>query len=164
MRQRWMQLPRTCWPVMLGVLVGCGSDYVPAPIPPAEPPAPAQAASEPAAPAPTPTPTPTPAAPAPATVTQKAEAGVGAQGHYGRGFVTTPVATYFWAQQATVFKMQIPETLKLYKAEHEKGPQSHEEFMALLKANQIQLPELPEGHRYEYDPQAEQLNVVRPAQ
>ena len=40
---------------------------------------------------------------------------------------------------------------------------SHEEFMEkIVQANNIRLPELPEGHRYLYDPTTNELMVERP--
>ena len=32
----------------------------------------------------------------------------------------------------------------------------------IIKANQIKLPDLPEGDRYQYDPKTEQLMVESP--
>ena len=102
-------------------------------------------------------------APAPTMVVEKADVGVGAKGRdYGPGLVTTPVAQYFAAREAIVFRIQVPEALKLYKAEHGKGPQTMEEVLNILKANMIRLPELPEGHQYAYDPESEELKVIHP--
>jgi len=33
----------------------------------------------------------------------------------------------------------------------------------IIKANNISLPELPEGHKYVYDPKLEMLMVEKPA-
>jgi len=88
------------------------------------------------------------------------KAGVGAtgKGQYGvtseqpMSIVTTPVSTYFFAQEKTVFDMQIPQALSLFQASEGRYPNSHEEFMQkIIQANQIVLPKLPEGDSYIYD-------------
>ena len=54
--------------------------------------------------------------------------------------------------------------MALFKATEGRAPKTHEEFMErIIKAGTIKLPELPEGHRYRYDPQTEQLMVEQPA-
>ena len=54
--------------------------------------------------------------------------------------------------------------MKLFKASEDRAPKSHEEFMEkIIKANNIHLPELPDGQRYQYDPKTEQLMVESPA-
>jgi hypothetical protein len=105
---------------------------------------------------------PAPAPPAP--VLKKAEVGVGEKGHgYGAGPVATPASTYFMAKERIAFDIQIPHAMNLFKAMEGHMPKSHEEFMEkIIKANQIQLPKLPEGERYVYDPKQEQL-MVEPA-
>lgn len=94
-----------------------------------------------------------------------AAVGVGKKGHYdGEGPMRTPVSQYFRLQEKIAFDIEIPHALELYKATDPqfKGPKSHEEFMEkIIQANRIALPELPEGERYEYDPQDEKLYVVR---
>ena len=55
--------------------------------------------------------------------------------------------------------------MKTYKAidPENKGPRSHEEFMErIIKENAIELPILPDGHRYRYDPESEDLLIERP--
>lgn len=142
MRAIWLGLL-----LVLATVVGCG-DYRPAPLAPT----PQQTA----------TPTP-PAASTPPLVMEKAEAGVGAKGRdYGPGLVTTPISQYFLAKEKTVFDIQVPKAMQLYKATTGHAPQSLEEFVKVMKENQIKLPELPEGHKYVYDPQAEQLQVIHP--
>ena len=52
--------------------------------------------------------------------------------------------------------------MKLFKAEHDRAPKSHEEFMeVIIKANQIKLPELLDNETYRYDPEREELMVDR---
>ncbi|NLX98822.1 MAG: hypothetical protein GXY83_21910 [Rhodopirellula sp.] len=128
---------------------GCG-DYQPAAVPP------------PAAPAPATAPPATVAQPE--MVREEADVGVGKKGRdYGPGLVTTPIATYFAAREKITFQIQIPDAMRLYKASNGHAPKTEEEFMEqIIKPNRINLPELPEGHRYLYDPQAEQLMVEHP--
>lgn len=96
---------------------------------------------------------------------EEAQAGVGAKGRgYGGGVYTEPLHQKFTIQQRLVFSVQIPEAMKLYKAEHNnRAPQSHEAFMKdIIEANSIGLPELPEGDKYIYDPKLEKLLVQHP--
>lgn len=110
-----------------------------------------------------------PASPEPATDMErvKAERGVAAAGRSldeHQGMLVTPAKAYFSVRERAVFDIQVPEALKLFKATNGNGPRSHDEFMAqIIQANQIQLPELPDGQRYVYDPETEQLMVERPA-
>jgi len=139
---------------------GPGAPPPPPPPPPppageqqtAEPPAPAEAAPQ------------EPAPPAEGMERQKAEMGVGKKGRgYEPGMITTPVATYFAARERMVFDIQIPQAMKMYKAVNEHGPKSHDEFMKkIIQENLIRLPDLPDGHRYLYDPTTEELMVERP--
>jgi hypothetical protein len=113
----------------------------------------------------------TPAAPpavtpsVPPTIQKKAEVGVGKKGRgYGKGVIVTPIASLFATRERLVFDVTIPEAMKLFKAMEDRAPKSHEEFMEkIIKANNIHLPELPEGDRYMYDPKTEQLMVESPA-
>jgi hypothetical protein len=126
------------------------------------------AAVKPAADAAAAAPPAAPAAPAADGTAEKAQVGVGTKGrdYGGPGFVTTPVQEYFRAGERIAFEVQIPNAMKLYKAEHDnKGPKTHEEFMnIIIKENAVALPELPAGEEYFYDPATEALMVRKPAQ
>lgn len=104
--------------------------------------------------------------PPPATETVKAEQGVGIKGRSldeYEGVVVTPVKTLFAFKEKAVFEIQIPQALTLFNASEGRNPTSHEEFMEkIVQANNIRLPELPEGHRYLYDPATNELMVERP--
>ncbi len=87
-------------------------------------------------------------------------AGVGAtgKGQYGvtseqpMSIITTPISTYFFAQEKTVFDMQIPQAMNLFQASEGRYPNSEEEFMErIIKANMINLPKLKDGDSYFYD-------------
>jgi hypothetical protein len=135
--------------LMLGaaLLLGCSRS---------EPAAQPAAAPQPAVNVPPPPPPPPP---------KKAEMGVGKKGRgYGRGVVATPIASLFAVRERLAFDIQIPEAMKLFKANEDRAPKSHEEFMErIVKENHITLPLLPEGDRYQYDPKTEQLMVEQPA-
>ena len=98
------------------------------------------------------------------TVQEKAQPGVTGKGQdYGGRLITTPVAAYFSTRERIVFNIQIPEALKLYKAFEGRAPKTHEEFMQkVIKDNSIRLPELPQDHRYVFDPETQQLMVEHP--
>jgi hypothetical protein len=100
--------------------------------------------------------------------TVKAEVGVGKKGRSldeHEGFVVTPVKSLFAVRERAVFEVQIPKALQLFNGFEGRNPKSHEEFWEkIVKANNLegQMPELPEGHRYQYDPETNELMVVRP--
>lgn len=166
------QPKRQVQPEMVNVTIDPGTPVAPPPPPAAEPSKTAAASTEQKAPPPPPPPadagkTEAPSAPpADNTVREEAKVGVGKKGRgYGAGLVTTPVAAYFGARERIAFEIQIPEAMKLYKALNGNAPKTHEEFMQkIIKENAVRLPELPEGHRYVYDPKAEQLMVESPQQ
>jgi len=91
--------------------------------------------------------------------------GAGVQGRrYGGGVVTEPVRQYFRLQQASVFEIQIPHDLDLFKAEHNRWPKNWDEFeKAILEPAGIKLPELPAGEKYVFDSQQGELMVEKPA-
>ncbi len=100
-------------------------------------------------------------------VAQKAGVGVGkstqAMDRHGKtgDVVAGPAKTLFRTQEKLVFEIQIPQALNLYKAEHGKGPQSHDEFMEkIIRRNSIKLPELPPGRHYQFDVEKQELWVV----
>lgn len=139
-----------CSFALCGVIAGSGC------LPEPDPPKPGPAAQPPQ---------PTGGEQAPGTVRSKAEVGVGAKGHgYGEGLVSTPAGAYFRTKERIAFDIQIKHAMNLFKAMENRAPKSHEEFMEkIIRANHIALPELPEGHRYVYDPKTEELMVEQPA-
>lgn len=95
-----------------------------------------------------------------------AKVGVGKKGrNYGGGLITEPASQYWKAKERIAFEIQIPHALQLYKALNDfKAPKTHEEFMEkIIKEQKIELPELPPGRKYVYDPEKEQLMVERTA-
>lgn len=125
-------------------------------------------AARPAAPA-TP-PQATTAAPPPAdpnTERVTAQAGVGAKGRsldaYQGGYLVTPAKAYFAAKERIVFEIQFPSQYKLYKAGDGVVPKDFDDLKAkVLDPYQIKLPPLPQGHRYVWDAEKEELQVERP--
>lgn len=95
----------------------------------------------------------------------KAEAGVGKQGQVigeKQGFLRTPAKALFTAKQKIAF-MSIQHAVNLYDAEHGFKPKTEEEFMTkIIEFNGIELPELPEGQKYVWDPDAGELMVEKP--
>jgi hypothetical protein len=79
-----------------------------------------------------------------------------------QSIISTPAREYFQLRERIVFD-SVKHALDLYVAEHGEGPKSHEDFMRdIIELNQIQLPELPKGQRYVYNPQTQELMVERP--
>ena len=104
------------------------------------------------------------------TVLVRAQTGVGAQGSSlarptagnAAEIVTAPVYAMFRTQQRVIFQ-QIEHAKNLFQGEHGRLPNSHEEYMQeIIQKNNIQLPRLPDGQEYVYDPAAGELNVRRP--
>ena len=98
------------------------------------------------------------------TVREKARRGMGKKGQgYGGGIITQPIATYFQTRDRIAFAVQIPHSMKLYKAMNGRYPKDLDEFMdKIIRLAGIDLPELPDGHRYVYDPKKGELLVERP--
>ncbi len=97
---------------------------------------------------------------------KKADVGATGKGQFAdsaekpMSIITVPLATYFRAQEMSVFRIQIPQALKLYQAETGEMPKTHDEFMQnIIKKNQIQLPKLPEGDTYVYNPSTAELMI-----
>ena len=68
-----------------------------------------------------------------------------------------------WTAREKIVLDQIRHALDLYKATEGHTPRNHKEFMErIIKENHVQLPALPTGHNYVYDPEADELMVERP--
>ena len=97
-----------------------------------------------------PAPSPQPAQPVPAGV------GVGQAGRsldQYEGAVVTPVKALFSTQEFLTYNVSVTQALNLYEAEHGSRPKTHQEFMdKIIKPNNINLPELPPGRTYRWDP------------
>lgn len=106
------------------------------------------------------------AAPAAGTERVEAQAGVGIKGRSLDGYqgpTVTPARAYFSARERIAFDAAVPKALQLYEATNGEAPKSHEQFMTqVIEANSVQLPDLPQGQRYVYDPQTKELMVERP--
>ena len=114
-----------------------------------------------------PPPPPPPTLKPPEPILKKAAVGAGVKGHYDSVTViapiVTPIASYFCIRERLAYDIQIPEAMKYFKANEDRVPKSHEEFMErIIKENHIALPLLPEGHRYVYDPKRGELMVEQP--
>jgi hypothetical protein len=98
------------------------------------------------------------AAEQPAMQAQKATAGVGKKGQSLRDnqgvakIIAGPVAALANVEQMVTFDIQVKKALDLYRALEGSPPKSHEEFMEkIIRANRIQLPELPAGAVYHFN-------------
>ncbi|MDX1928526.1 MAG: hypothetical protein SFV81_18495, partial [Pirellulaceae bacterium] len=96
----------------------------------------------------------------------KAQAGVGIKGRSLDGetgigkMISAPAATLFTVKEKVVFEIQLPQALNLFLASEGRPPKSHAEFMEkIVKANQIQLPELPAGMTYRFNTELGELWV-----
>lgn len=74
--------------------------------------------------------------------------------------VTGPLEAY-GPMVEQISKTHVAHALNLYQAEHDHYPRDYDEFMReIIKKNNIQLPVLPGGKRYQYDVENHQLVVV----
>lgn len=97
---------------------------------------------------------------------QKATAGVGKQGQSlndNEGvakIISGPAATLFKVKQRLIFDVQIPQALQMFQASEGRMPKDHDEFMTkIVEFNRLQLPELPAGNVYRFNPEAGELWV-----
>ncbi len=99
----------------------------------------------------------------------KAQVGVGVKGRSLENkelvqAIVTPARSLFATRERLVFEVEIPKNMSLFEASNGRKPNSQEEFwQQIIVAYNVKLPELPEGQRYIYDPQAGELMVERPA-
>ena len=99
----------------------------------------------------------------PGMVREEAASGAGKKGQYGPGLIKTPLATYWRAKERITYEAQVKHSLNIYHGMHGHYPKTKEDFeREILKPANVQLPELPEGHRYVYDPENGELLVERP--
>jgi len=101
---------------------------------------------------------------APGTVREKAGVGMGEKGRgYGGGIITEPVHV-MWNAQELIVLQRIEAAMKFYKGSEGHAPRTQDEFMEkIIKENSIPLPTLPQGHRYFYDPNKEELLIEKPS-
>lgn len=93
---------------------------------------------------------------------EKLDVGFTGKGQYGDGqYLTEVVSTYFGAQER-ILMMQIEHNLDLFKAAHDnKPPKTQEEYMKeIIVEGGVDLPELPPGKRYVYNPKTGELMVA----
>ena len=86
----------------------------------------------------------------------------GKQGQgYGGGIITEPVHQYFSMRNQITWE-QIRHDMDIWQAIHNRWPKDAKEFQKeILEPAGIELPELPPGNRYVYDPKAGELLVAR---
>lgn len=71
------------------------------------------------------------------------------------------VASFYAMKERLAYNVQVKQALDLFEATEGRKPNSQEEFEEkILKANNLVLPELPQGCRYEYDPKTGDLMVM----
>ena len=98
----------------------------------------------------------------------KAEVGVGSKGRRLEDpdmvkMIVTPAIALFRTRERVVFEIQIPKAIQLYEALNNKKLASTEAFMEhIIRANKIDLPSLPAGQKYIYDPEKGELMVEKP--
>ena len=97
-----------------------------------------------------------------------AEVGDGSKGQYRQKFgrmsiFDTTIGTMYRTKENLTYNVLIPQAMKLYQANNDRFPRTHEEFMKeIIQPNNIKLPDLKDGCRYEYNPQKAELEVVYP--
>ena len=98
----------------------------------------------------------------PGMVREKVTIASGEKGRgYGEGFLATPLKA-LWFSKAKLASDQLHHALDLYKASEGHAPKTQQEFDKIIAENHIQLPTLPAGSRYVYDPDKEELMLLKP--
>ncbi len=93
-------------------------------------------------------------------MTLGANTGVQGQG-YGGGLITEPVHEFFSMRNLITWD-QIKHDMDIWQAIHNRWPKNAQEFQKeILEPANIELPELPPGNRYVYDPKTGELMVAR---
>jgi len=103
------------------------------------------------------------------TILVKAETGVGSKGSsYEKptggpmDIIAVPISAGFRAKERISFLL-IDDAMNKFKAEYDRVPESHEEFMEkIVRPGGIMLPQLPPGEEYVYDPTDGVLKVRKP--
>jgi hypothetical protein len=102
------------------------------------------------------------------TVTVPMAPGMSSKGNYGPptggpvDIITVPISTMFYAKDQLVIN-RITHAMNLYQATPGRFPASQEEFMEnIIREHYIQLPPLPPGQEYVYDPMYGVLNIRKP--
>ena len=76
--------------------------------------------------------------------------------------ILVPLGVYFTMRERSVFTIQLPQAMTLYKAANDnKAPATHEDYMRdIIDANNIKLPALrnPED-KYQYAPESGELKI-----
>jgi hypothetical protein len=71
----------------------------------------------------------------------------------GGGYLSVVTGTRFWAEHQMTLNV-VRKNLDLYKAERGYYPKTQEDFMRdIIERWEVNLPELPEGWEYYYDPE-----------
>lgn len=94
-------------------------------------------------------------------VTGKADFAEGGDRHI-MAPILVPLGQYFSVKERTVFEMQIPKAVSLYRAANDnKLPATHEDYMRdIVQANSIILPKLRNPtDEYQYDPESGELMI-----
>jgi len=104
----------------------------------------------------------------PNTERVKAQAGVGIKGRsldQYEGVVVTPVKAYFAGKERAFFDIEFPGNYRLWRVDQPSAPKDFDD----LKAKFLDplgltghLPKLPQGHKYVWDAEKEELQVERP--
>ena len=93
-----------------------------------------------------------------ATAKQRTEAGVG-KSKKGRAKLPAYASTLVRVQERAIFEFSIPKAMQLHTTQFGKI-KSHEEFMEkIIEANNLKLPELPEGAEYVFDVEKQVLMI-----
>ncbi|RMF40680.1 MAG: hypothetical protein D6753_11225 [Planctomycetota bacterium] len=103
---------------------------------------------------------------APPRQAQKAVAGVGQAGSQlqehsdAQKLISGPASQLLQFRQKAVLEIQVPQALQLFRATEGRWPNSHEEFMEkIVRANRLNLPELPPGMVYRFNVEKGELWV-----
>jgi len=98
----------------------------------------------------------------------KAGKGVGIKGRSldeYEGIIVTPAKTFFTAKERIFYEIEFPANYRLWRVQEEQAPKDFDELKARFLdplGLTAKMPKLPDGHRYIWNPETEELEVERP--
>jgi hypothetical protein len=98
----------------------------------------------------------------------KAGKGVGIKGRSldeYEGVIVTPAKTYFTAKERIFYEIEFPANYRLWRVQEDRAPKDFDELKAKFLdplGLTAKMPKLPDGHKYVWNPETEELEVERP--
>jgi hypothetical protein len=98
----------------------------------------------------------------------KAGKGVGIKGRSldeYEGVIVTPAKAYFSAKERIFYEIEFPANYRLWRVQEDRAPKDFEELKSKFldpMGLTAKMPKLPDGHKYVWNSETEELEVERP--